>query len=97
MWAALSLPVLWLAAIAAYAYEDDMTLFAWMWRFSAALERPFSVRWTPHTIKFMLAALVPYGAAIALYYSTRENRRPGEEHGSAKWGSAKRLNATTPF
>ena len=70
-----------------------MTLFAWMWRFSAALERPFSVRWTPHTIKFMLAALVAYGAAIALYYSTRENRRPGEEHGSAKWGSAKRLNA----
>lgn len=41
----------------------------------------------------MLAALVAYGAAIALYYSTRENRRPGEEHGSAKWGSAKRLNA----
>lgn len=70
-----------------------MTLFAWMGRFSAALERPFSVRWTPHTIKFMLAALVAYGASIALYYSTRENRRPGEEHGSAKWGSAKRLNA----
>ena len=41
----------------------------------------------------MLAALVAYGASIALYYSTRENRRPGEEHGSAKWGSAKRLNA----
>ena len=93
MWAALSLPVLWLAAIAAYAYEDDITLFAWMGRFSAALERPFSVRWTPYTIKFMLAALVAYGASIALYYSTRENRRPGEEHGSAKWGSAKRLNA----
>lgn len=70
-----------------------MTLFAWMGRFSAALERPFSVRWTPYTIKFMLAALVSYGASIALYYSTRENRRPGEEHGSAKWGSAKRLNA----
>ena len=85
--------VLWLAAIAAYAYEDDMTLFVWMGRFSAALERPFSVRWTPHTIKFMLAALVAYGFAVVLYLSTRENRRPGEEHGSAKWGSAKRLNA----
>ena len=70
-----------------------MTLFAWMGRFSAALERPFSVRWTPHTIKFMLAALVAYGFAVVLYLSTRENRRPGEEHGSAKWGSAKRLNA----
>ena len=90
----LSVPmVLWLAAIAAYAYEDDMTLFVWMGRFSAALERPFSVRWTPHTIKFVLAALVAYGFAVALYLSTRENRRPGEEHGSAKWGSAKRLNA----
>ena len=70
-----------------------MTLFVWMGRFSAALERPFSVRWTPHTIKFMLAALVAYGFAVVLYLSTRENRRPGEEHGSAKWGSAKRLNA----
>ena len=37
-----------------------MTLFVWMGRFSAALERPFSVRWTPHTIKFMLAALAAY-------------------------------------
>ena len=41
----------------------------------------------------MLAALVAYGFAVVLYLSTRENRRPGEEHGSAKWGSAKRLNA----
>lgn len=30
---------------------------------------------------------------VALCCSTRENRRPGEEHGSAKWGSAKQLNA----
>ena len=29
---------------------------------------------------------------IALYYSGRENRRPGEEYGSAKWGNPKELN-----
>lgn len=40
MWAVLSLLVLWLAAILAYAYEDGMNVFDLMGRFSAALERP---------------------------------------------------------
>ena len=92
MWAALSPLVLYLAAIAAYAYEDGMNLFQWMGRFSQVLERPFSVGWTPHTPKFMLISLLLYGCGVALYYSGRENRRPGEEYGSAKWGSPKELN-----
>ena len=92
MWAALSPLVLWLAAIAAYAYEDGMNLFQWMGRFSQVLERPFSIGWTPYTLKYMLGSLLLYGCGIALYYSSRENRRPGEEYGSAKWGSPKELN-----
>ena len=92
MWAALSPLVLWLAAIAAYAYEDGMNLFHWMGRFSQALERPFSIGWTPYTLKCMLGSLLLYGCGIALYYSSRENRRPGEEYGSAKWGNPKELN-----
>lgn len=92
MWAALSLLVLWLAAIAAYAYEDGMNLFQWMGRFSQVLERPFAIGWTPYTLKYMLGSLLLYGCGIALYYSSRENRRPGEEYGSAKWGSPKELN-----
>ena len=92
MWAALSPLVLWLAAIAAYAYEDGMNLFQWMGRFSQVLERPFSIGWTPYTLKYMLGSLLFYGCGIALYYSSRENRRPGEEYGSAKWGSPKELN-----
>ncbi len=92
MWAALSPLVLWLAAIAAYAYEDGMNLFQWMGRFSQVLERPFSIGWTPYTLKYMLVSLLLYGCGIALYYSSRENRRPGEEYGSAKWGNPKELN-----
>ena len=92
MWAALSPLVLWLAAIAAYADEDGMNLFQWMGRFSHVLERPFAIGWTPHTLKFMLMSLLFYGCGIALYYSSRENRRPGEEYGSAKWGDPKELN-----
>ena len=92
MWAALSPLVLWLAAIAAYAYEDGMNLFQWMGRFSQVLERPFAIGWTPYTLKCMLGSLLLYGCGVALYYSSRENRRPGEEYGSAKWGNPKELN-----
>ena len=92
VWAALSPLVLWLAAIAAYAYEDGMNLFQWMGRFSQVLECPFAIGWTPYTLKYMLGSLLLYGCGIALYYSSRENRRPGEEYGSAKWGSPKELN-----
>lgn len=87
MWAALSPLVLWLAAIAAYAYEDGMNLFQWMGRFSQVLERPFAIGWTLYTLKCMLGSLLLYGCGIALYYSSRENRRPGEEYGSAKWSA----------
>ena len=91
MWAALSPLILWLAAIAAYAYEDGMNLFQWMGRFSQVLERPFAIGWTAHTPKFMLVSLIAYAFGIALYYSGRENRRPGEEYGSARWGDPRAL------
>ena len=91
MWAALSVLVLWLAAILAHAYEDGMNLFELMGRFSTALEHPFAISWRPHTLKFMGISLVCYAMGIGLYYSTRENRRPGEEYGSAKWGSPRQL------
>lgn len=68
-----------------------MNLFQWMGRFSQVLERPLSIGWTAHTPKFMLVSLIIYAFGIALYYSGRENRRPGEEYGSAKWGDPKAL------
>ena len=69
-----------------------MNLFQWMGRFSQVLERPFSIGWTTYTLKCMLGSLLLYGCGVALYYSSRENRRPGEEYGSAKWGNPKELN-----
>lgn len=91
-WAAFSFVVLWLGAVAAYAYEDDMNLIEFMGRFNLVVERPFAIGWTAHTPKFLLGALAAYACAIGLYYSTRQNRRPGEEHGSAKWGSVRQLD-----
>lgn len=84
--------VLWLAALLATDYEDGMTIFDLMGRFSTMLERPFAVRWTPHTLKFMLTGLVIYAMSIGLYYANQQNRRPGEEYGSAKWGDPHALS-----
>ena len=92
MWAAFSLAVLYLAVLAAGVYEGGMNLFQFMAVFPDAMNKPFALRWTPHTAKFILGALLLYGGGIALYYSAQENRRPGEEHGSAKWGSVRELN-----
>lgn len=92
VWAALAVPVLYLAAVAAYAYAPGMTVFDLMERFSAQLNHPLAVRWTAYTPRFLLGALALYAATIALYYSTRQNRRPGVEHGSAAWGDVRALD-----
>ena len=69
-----------------------MNLFQFVAVFPDAMNAPFSLRWTPHTVKFMLAALLLYVSGIVLYYSSNENKRPGEEHGSARWGNVRELN-----
>lgn len=69
-----------------------MSIFDLMGCFSKLLEHPFAIRWTVHTPKFMAGALVLYVFGIILYQSSRQNRRPGEEHGSAHWGSVRQIN-----
>lgn len=91
-WLLLAVPVLWAGAALASGYREGMTIFDLMGRFSIILERPFDIRWTPYTLKFMVVALVLYAFAITLYFSSRQNKRPGEEHGSAHWGNVHTLN-----
>lgn len=67
MWAAFSLAVLYLAVLAAGVYEGGMNLFQFMAVFPDAMNKPFALRWTPHTAKFILGALLLYGGGIALY------------------------------
>ena len=85
-------PVLYLAAVLASGYEDGINIIELMGRFAEMVERPFSLRWTGHTLKFMLVAVVAYGVTILFLFSTKENKRTGEEHGSARWGSARQLD-----
>ena len=92
MWAVLALGVLWFSALLASGYKEGMTAFDLIANLNDLLEHPFAIRWTPHTLKFMLIGLMIYTMGVAYYYASRENRRPGEEYGSARWGSAWELN-----
>lgn len=69
-----------------------MTIFTLMDAFSAATKNPFSLHWTPYTMKFIGIFLLLYGGAILFYYTGQKNTRLGEEHGSASWGSVRELD-----
>ena len=90
MWALFSLAVIYFALLSASVYEDGMTVFE-LFRLSADASLK-DIRWTPYTLRFIFIFLLLYIGGIALYYSSRHNRRPGIEHGSAKWGSVHELN-----
>lgn len=90
-YAVFSVFVLWLGALAATAYTEGMNLFSFMEAFATQLSHPFAIRWTQYSLIFLAGAMVIYVVAIAFFYATKQNRRPGEEHGSAHWGSVKAL------
>lgn len=92
VWAAFVVPIIWLAVLMAGCYEPGMTIFTLMDAFSAATKNPFSLHWTPYTMKFIGIFLLLYGGAILFYYTEQKNTRPGEEHGSASWGSVRELD-----
>ena len=44
------------------------------------------ITFNEYSLKTVLFFLFFYAMGVGVYFSSRENRRPGEEHGSAKWG-----------
>ena len=90
LWTLFSLPVLYFGVMAASVYKEGMTLFQLVPLLtSSTLE---DIQWTAYTPRFILLFMGLYTSSIVLHYSSQQNRRPGEEHGSAKWGSVRELN-----
>ena len=90
--AILCLPVVYFAMVTASVYIPGENIFALLERISTMVRRPDLLRWTAYTPRFLLVFLLLYGGGVLLYYADHENRRPGEEYGSAKWGNARELN-----
>lgn len=92
VWAAFVIPIVWLAVLMAGCYAPGMTIFDLVAQFTEVTKMPFALHWTPYTMKFIGIFLLLYGGAILFYYTGQKNTRPGEEHGSASWGSVRELN-----
>ena len=82
----LSPVVVWLALLFAGCYQEGNKLFELLERITIALENPMQITFNEYSLKTVLIFLFFYAMGVGVYFSSRENRRPGEEHGSAKWG-----------
>ena len=92
VWAAFTVPIVWLAVLMAGCYAPGMTIFDLVAQFTEVTKTPFALHWTTYTPKFIGIFLLLYGGAILFYYTGQKNTRPGEEHGSASWGSVRELD-----
>ncbi len=92
VWVLLLIPLLWLAAALAHACEQGSGLAAFLQALQQIAAAPFSLRWYPSTGKFMLTVLILYPLAVCCYQLDKADRRPGAEHGTARWGNARALD-----
>lgn len=90
--AAFSIPIIWFAILVAQSCGEGVKLFQFINSLTDILKTPFHLKLTPYTIKCVFICLCCYGLAISAYFSSKGNKRIGEEHGSAKWGNAAELN-----
>jgi len=85
----LFLPVVWWAgAITACAIKPDTNLLQILQVLTEKLDQPFSISYTPYTLRCVFTFTIAYVSGIGIYYSQKKNYRRGVEHGSAKWGDA---------
>ena len=84
------IPVVWLALLMAPFVSGGLAEI--VTQFPAAMEHPFQIELCEDSKNTVLIFLLIYALSIGVALSSRRNYRRGEEHGSAKWGSAAAVN-----
>jgi type IV secretion system protein VirD4 len=84
------LPVIWLGLLIAPTVSGGLVEI--IQTFPEAMNNPFNIEWCEDSLRTVLIFIAAYGMGIGIYLSTRRNKRPKEEHGSAKWGEAAAVN-----
>lgn len=85
-----TIPVVWLALlIAPYINNGLIEALPYL---TKAINEPFHITLCKNTLKMIFIFLLIYGIGIGTYFSTLRNYRRQEEYGSAKWGSASKVN-----
>ena len=89
----LPLPLVWWAAAGlAMRWDAVAGLAGILTAVNDFLAQPFPVYYTPQTPRFLLLGTALYAVIAIVVTSDQKNTRPGEEHGSARWGNVFALN-----
>ena len=89
----LPLPLVWWASAGlAMRWDAAAGLAGILSSVNDLLAQPFPVYCTSQTSRFLLLGTALYAAVAIVITSDRKNTRPGEEHGSARWGDVFALN-----
>lgn len=89
----LPLPLIWWAAAAlAMRWQPGMNLSGLLSACNEMLAQPLPLVWSSQTPRFLVIFTGLYAVIALVASSEHRNTRPGEEHGSARWGNAKKLN-----
>lgn len=92
LWAAGLVLVFW-SAMAFAQPTQETGLSGRLEALSMAMEAPFTLVWTAECPRVCALFGLLYLAAAVAVEGTRPKLRPGVEHGSARWGDARELNA----
>ena len=89
----LPLPLVWWASAGlALRWDAAAGLAGMLAAVNDLLARPFPVYYTPQTPRFLLLGTALYAGIALVVTADHKNARPGEEHGSARWGDVFDLN-----
>lgn len=89
----LPLPLVWWAAAGlAMRWDAASGLAGMLDAVNNLLAQLFPVYYTPQTPRFLLLGTALYVVVAIVVTSDQKNTRPGEEHGSARWGNVFALN-----
>ena len=82
--------VIWLALLIAPSVKGGLPEI--LPKLLTVFNDPFHIELCEDSLKTVLVLLLAYAMGIGIYFSTQKNYRRREEHGSAKWGSAKAVD-----
>lgn len=89
----LPLPIVWWAlAGLAIRWDAAAGLAGILAAVNDFLAQPFPVYYTPQTPRFLLLGTALHAVVAIVITADHKNTRPGEEHGSARWGDVFALN-----
>lgn len=93
LWAALAIPVIWFSLLCGGAAAPGRTAAEWFDALTLSMEDPLRITITEYSVKAVLIILLVYLLCVVMFIDSQGKRRPGEEHGSARWGKARSVCA----